>query len=106
MFLSKTTISLLAMAGGMFVATAQAGSVRYVDDDAPPGGDGTSWDTAYRFVQDALAFACDPKNGVTEVRVGQGTYLPNDDKEKQVLQGLLNQRDKIDEAMAEERLFS
>ena len=31
--------------------------------------------------------------------------LPDGDKEKQLLQGLLNQRDKIDEAMAEERLF-
>ncbi len=31
--------------------------------------------------------------------------LPDGDKEKQLLQGLLNQRDKIAEAMAEERLF-
>ncbi len=38
MFLSKKTISLLAVAGGMSVATAQAGSVRYVDDAAPPDG--------------------------------------------------------------------
>ncbi len=33
-----TTTSVLAVAGGMFVATAQGGSVLYVDDDAPPGG--------------------------------------------------------------------
>ena len=31
--------------------------------------------------------------------------LPDDDKEKQLLQGLLNQRDKIDTAMLDERLF-
>jgi putative DNA methylase len=31
--------------------------------------------------------------------------LSDGDKEKQLLQGLLNQRDKIDEALAEERLF-
>ncbi len=31
--------------------------------------------------------------------------LPDRDKEKQLLQGLLNQRDKVEEAMAEERLF-
>ena len=31
--------------------------------------------------------------------------LPDGDKEKQLLQGLLNQRDKIDAALAEERLF-
>ena len=31
--------------------------------------------------------------------------LPDGDKDKQLLQGLLNQRDKIDEALAEERSF-
>ena len=31
--------------------------------------------------------------------------LADGEKEKQLLQGLLNQRDKIDEALAEERLF-
>ena len=31
--------------------------------------------------------------------------LADGDQEKQLLQGLLNQRDKIDEGLAEERLF-
>ena len=31
--------------------------------------------------------------------------LPDGDKEKQRLQGLLNQRDKVEEALAEGRLF-
>jgi len=31
--------------------------------------------------------------------------LPDSDKEKQLLQSLLNQRDKIEEALVEERLF-
>ena len=31
--------------------------------------------------------------------------LPNGDKEKQLLQGLLNQRDKVEEALTEGRLF-
>ncbi|MCH7925185.1 MAG: hypothetical protein IIC51_06590 [Planctomycetes bacterium] len=50
----------------------------HVDDDAPPGGDGTTWDTAYRFLQDALADASG--GGVTETRVGQGTYKPDRDE--------------------------
>ena len=29
-------------------STASIEVVLYVDDDAPPGGDGMSWDTAYR----------------------------------------------------------
>ena len=50
-------------------AAAGAGSVIFVDDDAPPEGDGTSWATAHRFLQD----------GVAEVRVAQGTYRPDRD---------------------------
>ena len=60
-------------------AGAAAQTILYVDDDAPAGGDGLSWDTAYRFLQDALFFASDPGNGVTEIRVGQGTYAPDSD---------------------------
>jgi hypothetical protein len=45
-----------------------------VDDDAAPGGDGSSWSTAYRYLQDALASAA---GDVTEIRVAQGTYEPD-----------------------------
>ncbi len=64
----------------MFVISvaAHGGGVRYVDDDAPPGGDGTTWNTAYRFLQDALT---DASGGVVmEIRVGQGTYKPDRDE--------------------------
>ena len=50
-----------------------AGAVVYVDDDAPPGGDGASWNTAFRYLQDALAGATP---GIS-IRVGAGTYLPD-----------------------------
>jgi hypothetical protein len=53
------------------------GSVLRVDDDAPPGGDGASWATAYAYLQDALAVAADPGNGITEIRVAAGRYLPD-----------------------------
>ena len=64
----------------MFVisSAAHGGGVLYVDDDAPFGGDGTSWDTAYRFLQDAMTDA--GRGGIAEIRVGQGTYKPDRDE--------------------------
>jgi hypothetical protein len=59
-------------------SSAQADTI-YVDDDAPPGGDGQSWDTAYRFLQDAAAEAAGDPN-ITEIRVAQGTYTPDRDE--------------------------
>ncbi len=59
-------------------SAAHGGGVLYVDDDAPPGGDGTSWNTAYRFLQDALTDACG--GGIAEIRVGQGTYTSDRDE--------------------------
>ena len=54
------------------------GGTLRVDDDAPPGGDGLTWDTAYRFLQDALANASG--GGISEIRVAQGTYRPDEDE--------------------------
>ena len=68
---------------GLGGAAVQAGTVLHVDDDAPLGGDGLSWDTAYRFLQDALADAA----GVTEIRVAQGTYKPDQDEAGNVTSG-------------------
>ncbi len=59
-------------------SVAQAGAVLYVDDDAPEAGDGTGWGTAYRFLADALADASG--GGISEIRVGQGTYKPDRDE--------------------------
>ena len=53
----------------------------YVDDDAPLGGDGTIWDTAFRYLQDALALADDDD----EVRVAGGTYKPDQDEAGNVI---------------------
>ncbi len=47
--------------------------VVYVDGTAPAGGDGSSWQKAYKYLQDGLAVA---KAG-DEVRVAQGTYKPD-----------------------------
>jgi hypothetical protein len=48
----------------------------YVDDDAPYYGDGSSWQTAYRFLQDALAEARRAKQPI-EIHIAQGTYKPD-----------------------------
>lgn len=55
-----------------------------VDADAAPGGDGRSWATAFRYLQDALACVRDqsapgqPCAGVTEIWVAEGTYYPDE----------------------------
>jgi hypothetical protein len=46
----------------------------YVDDDANGLNDGSSWQNAYKFLQDALMMA---KEG-DELRVAQGIYKPDD----------------------------
>jgi len=48
----------------------------YVDDDAAGANDGTSWENAYTFLQDALADANSAEKP-TEIRVAQGFYKPD-----------------------------
>ena len=52
-----------ALAVALASSAAQA-IVLYVDDDAPPGGDGLTWNSAYRFLQDAMAFANVPAGDI------------------------------------------
>ncbi|MHC4474860.1 MAG: right-handed parallel beta-helix repeat-containing protein [Planctomycetota bacterium] len=49
----------------------------YVDADRPPGGGGTNWSDAYKYLQDALADANASAKPV-EIRVAQGTYKPDE----------------------------
>ncbi|MBN2128666.1 MAG: right-handed parallel beta-helix repeat-containing protein, partial [Sedimentisphaerales bacterium] len=60
------------------VCTPAQSTLIYVDDDAPPGGDGSSWATAYTFLQDALTEGAATAEAV-EIRVAQGTYRPDRD---------------------------
>lgn len=67
------SLGLLVCPSGLAAGGDGPASVLYVDDDAPPGGNGSSWDAAFMFVQDALSAA----NGPTEIRVAGGVYQPD-----------------------------
>ena len=70
-----TIVALLSVLGlGLSVPGAQ--TVVYVDDDTALGRDGTSWETAYKYLQDALIGAA----GGTEIRVAQSTYKTRQDE--------------------------
>ena len=60
---------------GFGCATA-VGEVIYVDADASSGGNGTSWGTAYKYLQDALA---DANVSGNDIWVAEGTYKPDED---------------------------
>ena len=68
----KTLICAVTLLAG---STVQADTL-FVDDDAPLGGDGLRWNTAYQLLQDALAAAV----AGTEIRVAQGIYKPDQDE--------------------------
>jgi hypothetical protein len=67
---------LAGFAATLVSAAAHGGTVIYVDDDAPPPGDGLGWATAYPSLQDALAEAGASGGAVTEIHVAQGVYTP------------------------------
>jgi hypothetical protein len=62
---------------GQLIATEhdnQPPRILYVDANAPGANNGTSWENAYFYLQDALMFA----GGGDEIRVAQGVYKPDD----------------------------
>jgi len=71
--LSKLLLTLVIVLGLGTQASAQ--NARFVDDGAPPGGDGLSWATAFRHLQDALSAAS--AGGIDELRIAAGTYCPD-----------------------------
>ncbi|MCG8700496.1 MAG: leucine-rich repeat protein, partial [Bacteroidales bacterium] len=58
--------------------------VYYVDADADVGGDGSSWDRAFQYLQDALVQA---RYG-DEIRVAEGIYRPDEASLIQIPKGL------------------
>lgn len=57
----------------LVIAWTACGKTIYVNDDAPPGGNGQKWTTAYRYIEDALhaAFYGD------QIWVAAGVYRPD-----------------------------
>lgn len=53
-------------------------NVRAVDQAATGANNGTTWADAYVHLRDALDFASDPLNEVTELWVAAGTYYPDE----------------------------
>ena len=66
-------LSLAILSAFVYSASAK---VVYVDADAVGANDGTSWNNAYTFLQDALANAEAAVKPV-EIRVAQGVYKPD-----------------------------
>ena len=60
-------VALLGLPGLVF------GRTIYVDDDATPAGDGSSWTTAFRYLQDAMTAV----SAGDEIRVAEGLYRPD-----------------------------
>ena len=69
--LTRSLVMAVILLG--FSCTIATGEVIYVDADASVGGNGTTWGTAYKYLQDALAVAV----ADDEVRVADGTYKPD-----------------------------
>lgn len=71
--LMKIATAVLTICTGICAARAQV--VIHVDDDAAPGGDGSSWASAKKYLQDALFMAVTGD----EIRVAGGFYKPDVD---------------------------
>jgi len=84
---TKRGISLILTVVGLMAGSLCSAEILYVDDDAAFGGDGRSWRTAYRFLQDALTEAAMSAKPV-ELRIAQGVYRPD-----QNVEGVLPDRD-------------
>lgn len=68
------TISLAVIVA--FFCPIACGETIYVDGDAKGTNDGTSWENAYVFLQDALADANDSEKPI-EIHVAKGNYTPD-----------------------------
>jgi predicted outer membrane repeat protein len=74
----KTPAALAASLASLTAATILHAQTRvvYVDQSAPPNGDGTSWQRAFRELQVGLNAATMTQSGSVELRVAQGIQRP------------------------------
>lgn len=73
---SRTTLNIWLTISVFLLATVATapGGVIYVDDDASLGGNGQTWGTAYKYLQDALN---KPPTSGDQIWVAEGTYKPD-----------------------------
>jgi predicted outer membrane repeat protein len=71
-------VGLLAVCCAAFETRLWAGEIIYVDPNASGANDGTSWQDAYNFLQDALSDANSAPKPL-EIWVAQGVYHPDRD---------------------------
>ena len=69
----RTVAPILTALLVLGAASVDAQTIIHVDDGAPPGGDGTTWATAYDSLYDAMAAA---QSG-DQIWVAGGTYVGN-----------------------------
>jgi len=67
---------LLIFILSLFLSLFSTAAVIYVDADATPGGDGSSWASAYNFLQDALDQTVEAQGD--QLWIAEGTYYPDD----------------------------
>jgi hypothetical protein len=72
-----TVAVLLQIVFGLFAGEclAQGADTRYVRANAPAGGNGTSWATAYNNIKTAVT-AANSNQGIKKIWVAKGTYFP------------------------------
>lgn len=75
----RHTQSATVIAVILALATSIQATVAFVDGRLPIGGDGITWDTAHKYLQDALTAARAPGNDITEIWVATAAYTPDRD---------------------------
>lgn len=65
----------VAALGASVGGSGALGQVVYVDDDAAPGGDGRSWESAVRTIQEAMEIARGAPVWEREIRIAEGVYF-------------------------------
>ena len=73
---NRTTCLMMPLLLMATLCNDAVGKTIYVDDDVAGANNGSSWENAYFYLQDALADANSAEKPI-EIRVAQGIYMPD-----------------------------